>query len=270
MQPPAIAQVLHRHPQAHRSLRASLATLALLLAPVRLAPAQEAAPTTTPAADLQANGRPFHDRSGSFRIDLPADWRQLAPGETNALRRAVPTAPRDLTTNEPTLFYAVGPVDRWLRGDFDGVYLYVVEQDNEWVADPQLAERLREMWRRKGEHDGTVYAVEAVHEVEVGRERHPAVTCQRSIRPAAGRPQFSFDVHVPTGGRQLTLAFTCWAEDVVPMLPRFQQMLETLSLARRARGETKLTDRLWTPLITGGLVGLVFILLYRHTHRPRD
>jgi len=44
-------------------------------------------------------------------------------------------------------------------------------------------------------------------------------------------------------------------------------MLATLELARRARGEATLGDRLWTPLIAAAVVGILLAALYRHTKR---
>lgn len=225
-------------------------------------------PSTTPAAAQQPTATaPFRSRTGTFELALPATWRQLAPGEVAGVQRAIPDLPFDIRQCEPSLFYAVGPIEQWHQGAFDGEYLYVVEQDNEWVADAQLAERLQAMWSKKGERDGVAYAIADVTASTVGKDRHPIVTCRRTTTPPAGRPQQSLDVHVPTGGRELTLCFTCWADEFGAAEPRFRQYLATLSLARRARGETGLTDRLWTPMISGAVIGLILLLLYRKTRR---
>jgi hypothetical protein len=226
-------------------------------------PALASAQTPDPATQT------FSNRRNTFRIDLPADWRQLAPAEVAALERAVPALPADVAANEPALFYAVGPIDRWLQGEFDGTYLYVVEQRNEWVLDDRLAERLQDQWQQMGARNGHRYELADVQSTVVSTARHPAVTCTRTITPPQGRMRRSLDVHVPTGGRELTLCFTCWADEFEGRLPRFLGMLDTLVLAQRARGTSDLGDRLWTPIIAGIVVGLALAALYRRTRsRP--
>jgi hypothetical protein len=51
--------------------------------------------------------------------------------------------------------------------------------------------------------------------------------------------------------------------------PEFRRWLTTLTFARVRKGQTSLGDRLWTPLLTGGAVGLVLLLLYKHTRGRR-
>ena len=69
----------------------------------------------------------------------------------------------------------------------------------------------------------------------------------------------------------MTLTFACPAAQADLWLPRFERMIDSVVLARRPRGEKTLGDRLWGPLVTGGIVGIVLLLLYRHTRRrPRD
>lgn len=220
----------------------------------------------------------FRSRRNLFQLDLPPDWRQLAPGEVEALQQSVPDLPRDVTRVEPALFYTVGPVDRWHRGDFDGVYLYVVVQPDEWVLDERMVERLSEMWAARGRAEGARYELGPVQRTGVGPAGHEAVVCIRTTVPLAGgatadgppsiepaRPQKSLDVHAPTGGREVTLSFTCWADDFERRLPSFRRALATLTFARPAHGAASLGDRLWTPVITGLLVGGLLLLLYRHT-----
>lgn len=217
-----------------------------------------------PGPGMQA----FRNRAQSFRVDLPDDWRQLAPGEVLSLRRAVTDLPHDLRENEPALFYGVGPVDRWLAGTFDGVYLYVVEQDAEWHLEGDLRERLQHMWDHKGEHDGIRYEVLSATKTEIGPDLHPAVLAERRISPVVGRTQHSLDVHVPTGGRELTLCFVSWDENFATAVPTFRAAIDTMTFARRSRGELTLSDRLWTPVLAGAAVGLVLLLLYRRSRRP--
>src|SRR5262249_34991258 len=210
----------------------------------------------------------FVDRASTFHIDLPADWRQLAPGEVEAVRAAVPGLPQRIAQNEPQLYYAVGPVDRWLRGDFDGCWLYVVYHDNEWLADEQLSARLSAMWRELGADEGVRHELARVERTTVGSPPHPAITCIRTSTPVAGgRSITSIDVYAPTGGRQITFSFSCYAEDFARREPDLRSMLATLAFARPARGEAKLTDRLWTPMATGAVVAVLLLVLYRSRRR---
>jgi len=253
-------------PRALAPTRASAALL-IALAPATVLAQDAAPPVAVPQVPVPPGMQPFVSRSATFRLALPASWRQVGPGEVDALRRAVPQLPRDVGQEQPGMFYAVGAVDRWRAGAFDGAYLYVVEQDNEWQLDDQLAERLQRMWHDKGAREGVRYEISDVAQAEVGAQRHPAVTCLRTMAPPGGRPQRSLDVHVPTGGRELILCFVAWADEFDANLPRFRAMLATLELARRARGEATLGDRLWTPLITAAVVGILLAALYRHTRR---
>lgn len=210
----------------------------------------------------------FQNRLRSFQVHLPKDWRQLAPAEVRPVREACKDMPYDLRQNEPALFYGVGPVDRWHAGEFDGTYLYVVEQDAEWHLDGDLRERLQHMWDHKGERDGHRYTVVRAEKAEVGFDAYAAVVAERRIEPAVGRVQRSLDVHVPTGGREVTLCFTCWDDEWATREPELRRRIATLSFARPARGEVTLSDRLWTPILLGAGVGLVLVVLYKRNRRP--
>jgi hypothetical protein len=79
----------------------------------------------------------------------------------------------------------------------------------------------------------------------------------------------SFDVHAPTGQQQITLSFTCTPEKFAQWQPEFRRWLDTLTFARVPDEPATLSDRLWTPILVGGAVGLVLLLLYRHTRSRR-
>lgn len=210
----------------------------------------------------------FQNRARTFQVHLPKDWRQIAPAEVRPVREACKGLPYDLRQNEPALFYGVGPVDRWHAGDFDGTYLYVVEQDAEWHLEGDLRERLQHMWDHKGERDGQRYTVLRADRAEVGFDAYAAVVAERRIEPVSGRAQRSLDVHVPTGGREVTLCFTCWDDEWAAREPALRARIATLSFARPARGEVSLSDRLWTPILLGAGVGLVLVVLYKRNRRP--
>lgn len=245
------------------------AFLAVLAASSTFALAQVPAATPPSSAVAQVpDSATFANLAGSFRVQVRSNWRQLAPGELKALAAAVPQLPHDVRQNVPHLFYAVGPVEAWLRGEFDGEYLYVVEQDAEWHLDGDLKARLQQMWSEKGAADGQGYDVLAAERVSLGPEAHPAVVAERRITPKAGAAFRSLDVHVPTGGREVTLCWTCRDDAFDAKRAEFLARAHTIALARKSRGEQKLSDRLWTPLLAGGAVGVILIVLYRKARRP--
>lgn len=240
-------------PDRAQPLSPWLALAALLPA---VAPAQD--PVTT-----------FRNRGGTFQLELPAGWRQLAPNEARALA-AFPAAPARLCLVQPNRFYAIGPVDAWLAGDFSGPWLYVVEQEHEWYVDDEFAANLRAMWDAEGRASGHRHDLRDIRRAAVGTQAVDAVLAVHLDTPLGERPAVqSLDVHVPAGGRQLTLSFCCRPEDFAAALPAFERYLATLTFARRPRGQASLGDRLWTPLIAGALVGALLLVLHHHTRRRR-
>lgn len=225
-----------------------------------------------PAATLQ----PFRNQAQSFTIDLPPGWRQLAPNEARRIG-ALPGAPADLGYVEPRLFYAVGPVDEWLQGRFDSPWLWVVEQDNEWLLgtdiEADVAPKLVAMWQAKGAVSGVQHEVSAIRNETVGPRGHAVLSAHRTSTPkdtgpASGSPATaSLDVHAPAGGREYSLSFTCRKGEFDRHEPEFRRWLGTLNFARPPHGEQKVSDRLWTPIFTGAAVSLVLLLLYKHTRR---
>ena len=218
-----------------------------------------------PAGDGSATAR-FQSRSLTWAMELPADWRQVSPDESRSLRDVLPG---DVSRTNPMSFYCVGPVEQWKAGSFDGVHLWVVEQEGEWILkDVDLAAELQAKWAEAGPPLHMAYSVSGVRRVELGTDRLPAVESVRLAEPADGsRPVRSLDLHVPTGGRTVSFSFRCWAEEFEARVEEFRRLAATLTVARKPRGEVTLSDRLWTPLVTGGLVGIVLIVLYRKTRR---
>lgn len=218
-----------------------------------------------PADAPRATAR-FQSRSLTWAMELPADWRQVAPDESRSLREVLPG---DVSRTNPMSFYCVGPVERWKAGSFDGTHLWVVEQDGEWVLKGMdVAAELRAKWAAAGPPLQMAYTVTEVRHVELGSDRLPAVESIRLAEPADGsRPIRSLDLHVPTGGRTVSLSFRCWADAFDQQVATFRSMAETLTVARKPRGEVTLSDRLWTPLITGGVVGVLLLVLYRRMRR---
>ncbi|MBL8728308.1 MAG: hypothetical protein JNM25_07760 [Planctomycetes bacterium] len=219
-------------------------------------------------ASAPSQQRPFVARNGTFQIELPAGWRQLAPGEARMLG-ALPDVPPELGYVEPSSLYAIGPVDEWLQGHFDTPWIWVVEQGNEWVVEHDFADRLRQLWDENGAATGERHELSDVRRDTVGPQHHAVLTAVRTSTPRQGPPVRRLDVYAPTGGRQVSLSFSCRADRFEGWLPRFRSWLETVRFARPAQGEPQLGDRLWTPLLTGGLVSLLLLVLYKHTRRQR-
>jgi hypothetical protein len=246
--------------------------LPCLLLLAALAPAQgqppAAAPATPTQTPTQATAR-FANRNASFHIQLPAQWRQIAPGEARTVgeRRE---APPKLGFAQPNHFYAVGPVDQWLAGDFRGAWLYVVEQDAEWHIGDHWQDDLRAMWREEGAASGNRHELTNLRRAKVGTQGVEALLAERTTTPPDGRPVVrSLDVHAPCGGRQVSLSFCCPPERFGAEEPGFVAALATLTFARLPREQQDLGDRLWSPLLTGGAVALVLLLLYKHTRGRR-
>jgi len=245
----------------------------LLAGCLATASAAAQAPTTAPtppiAAGTSAGLQQFANLNRTFHVDVPHGWRQIAPNE--ALRVAEQAlAPSDLRRAEPRAQYAVGPVDQWLAGDFQSPWLYVTELGEEAVLPEDFDVQLVAMWREHGLATGVTHTVTDIQHQEIGPGHHPAILARRLTTPADGkRPTRSLDAYVATGKQQITLACTCWADDFDRWEPVFQQWLQTATFARPARPKQKLSDRLWTPLLTGAVVSLVLLALYKHTHRRR-
>jgi hypothetical protein len=212
---------------------------------------------------------PFQNRGASFLIDLPKDWRQIAPNQALQLRER-PDAPAVLTRAEPRAFYAVGPIDMWLAGDFAGAWLYVVEQQDEWYVDDDFAATLAASWRQHGETHGERHELRDIRRQKIGSQEVDAVVAIRRTTPPLPRPEItSLDVHTPAGGQQITLSFQCPTAAFVRLEPEFRRWLATLKFARPPRPAASLGDRLWTPLITGAVVFLVLFGLWKHTRGAR-
>lgn len=213
----------------------------------------------------------FRNRAASFQIELPSDWQQLAPNQAVQLReQARSECPRVLMRAEPRAFYAVGPVAAWLGGDFREPWLYVVEQQTEWHVDDDFAATLRSTWKAHGEANGEQHELRDIQRTHVGAQQVEAIVALRSTSPRGGGPSIrSLDVHTPAGGQQITLSFQCPAPVFARWEPEFRRWLATLSFARPPRKAASLTDRLWTPVITGAVVFVVLFGLYKHTRGRR-
>lgn len=240
----------------------------LLAAQQPAAPQQS--PATTPAAAPPAPGpQRWGNRAGAWRLDLPAGWRQLAPGEALRLREA-PAAPAQLTLAQPNAFYAVGPVDQWLAGDFRGAWLYVVEGSDEWYVTDGFEAELAAMWKAREAATGERHELADVRRAVIGEQQVEVVLATRVATVPGGRPAVkSLDVYAPAVGKQVCLSFSCAPAEFAAHEAAFRAAVQSLTFARVRKGQQGLVDRLWTPLLTGLAVGAILLVLYRYTRARR-
>lgn len=246
-------------------LRLGIAPLLALL--TATAPPQTPGTSQAPAG-TNPTLQQFGNLNKSFHIDVPKGWRQISPNEALLLGENAAT-PLDFRRAEPRSQYAVGPVDHWMTGDLGGAWLFVTEIGEEAVIPEDYEKQLREMWDEHSKATGTAQAVTDVQREKVGPQHHPVITARRTATPPNSRPTRSLDVYVSSGRQQITLSFTTWAGDFEHWEPQFREWLQTAVFARPPKEGQKLSDRLWTPLITGGVVAVLLIALYKHTHRGR-
>ena len=203
----------------------------------------------------------FMSQTRSFSIELPSAWRQVTPSELPDLRAILPA---DVRVTRPTSFYTLGPVNRWLVGDYDGVHLVVQEQRNELSMDQDGVDRILQHWQDVSGKEGLRHEVLSWEISEVGPDGHPAILCERLIRPDEPGPAIqSLDAYIPTGGRQILLSFRSSQEDFSQHLPEFRKMLASATFARAARGSETLGSKLVFPAVVGALVGLILLVLHR-------
>ncbi len=251
-------------------LLAALAAAALLTTTAPRAQTSPAAVREAPAASsADAPTATFRNYNRTFQLDLPAGWRQIAPGEAARLADH-PDAPPVLLLASPRGYYGVGPVDQWLQGDFSGPWLYVFEQRDEWHVGDDYADTLRQLWREHGEQNDASHELTDVHLERLGTQGVECIVATRTTTPRApAATRVSLDVHAPTAKQQITLSFAAAPDDFSRWRPEFDRWLSTLTFARVAEPPQSLGERLWTPILVGGIVGLILVLLYRHTRVRR-
>lgn len=223
------------------------------------------------AVNQQADAKltTFQNYNRTFQIDLPTGWRQIAPNEAVQLSND-PKAPPDLTPTSPRLLYTVGPIDLWLKGDLSGPWLRVLERKDEWYIEADYATALRQHWQQQSDSTDVSHQIDAVQLEKIGTQQVECIVAIRSTTPKSPRTTTkAIDVHIPTANQQLILSFGCPKEQFARWEPEFRQWLSTVTFARVAAAPATLSDRLWTPLLVGGAVGIVLLLLYKHTRTKR-
>lgn len=219
--------------------------------------------------DPNASLTTFQNFNRTFQLELPTGWRQIAPNEAVRLSEQQ-GAPFGLHPAQPSLLYTVGPIEEWLAGDFSSPWLRVIERKDEWYIQEDYEQTIRDNWARQSDSSGTSHEVEGVTLEKLGPQEVECVIATRTTTPAAtGKPVRSLDVHAPTAQQQIILSFSCPVEEFHLWKPEFQRWLKTLTFARVAQEPATLSDRLWTPILVGGAVGIVLLLLYKHTRSQR-
>jgi hypothetical protein len=228
-----------------------------------------AAPQILNAQDRATSQTTFLNYNRTFQLELPEGWRQIAPNEAVQLSENPKSAP-DITPTSPRLLYTVGPIDKWLAGDLNGPWLRVIERKDEWYIQDDYASTVRDNWRRQSDSTDVSHQVESVQLEKIGTQQVECIVAVRTSTPKPPRAATrSLDIHIPTANQQLILSFGCPLEQFDQWQPEFRNWLATLTLARVADAPATLADRLWTPLLVGGAVGIVLLLLYKHTRVQR-
>jgi hypothetical protein len=207
----------------------------------------------------------FQNFNRTFQLELPSGWRQIAPNEAVQLSERE-EAPPNLHPAQPSMLYTVGPIDQWLAGEFDSPWLKVIERRDQWYVDDDYEQTIRDNWQRLAESSDVAYEIQDVTLEKLGPQDVECIVATRTITPPPPSKAFrSLDVHAPTAQQQITLSFHCPEDQFSNWQPKFRQWLETLTFARPAQEQESLTDRLWTPLIVGAVVGVILFVLYKHT-----
>lgn len=240
-----------------------VAAVALCLAAIQHPKAQDPG-AQEPGTSLAT----FKNFNRTYQIELPAGWRQIAPNEAIKLGENEQSPPL-LRLAQPTHFYAVGPIAQWLAGDFRGPLLYVIEQRNQWYIDEDFEEFIRNHWREQTTRTGVTHDVATVQRQKIGTQQVECIVATRTSMGKGNDRYQSLDIHAPTGQQQIMLSFSCAPERFAQWQPEFRRWLDTLTFARVRDEPATLADRLWTPILVGGAVGLVLLLLYRHTRARR-
>jgi hypothetical protein len=211
----------------------------------------------------------FKNYNRTFQLQLPDGWRQIAPSEAVTLSDNI-LAPPDVHPTQPRLIYTVGPIDQWLAGEFSGPWLRVVERKDQWYIEDNYEQTVRDRWQQQSDSSEVAHFVDKVGLEKIGTQQIECVVVTRTSTPKPPRAASkTLDIHAPTARQQLIFSFGCPEDQFTRWEPEFRSWLDTLTFARAPEPPATLSDRLWTPLLVGGAVGLILLLLYKHTRAGR-
>ena len=204
--------------------------------------------------------------SQAFSCELPEGWRHLTPNEALDLSRRADTGiPSDLLVPTTAAFYPYGRVDSWLTGEFDGRCMTVQTVDGECPTDESglalvqaAAAEARENWTAE---------VRSATPAKVGTDDHPVIEARvRYEHSDLEQATDAIVLFAPTAGRTVVITFRAWEGDFSDAEPVFRSISQSLRFAQKARGPVELSDRVLNPLLVGGLV-MVILLVLRHKRR---
>ena len=204
----------------------------------------------------------FVDPLQAYSFVLPAGWRQITPDEHRLLRDKLP---RDVATRLiPTRIDRFGDVDQWLKEGFDGRCLTIHREDGEPAMTAETLKEVRETAQSKSASTAFRYVIEDLEIGTVGEHAHPAIVSRLKVAHSeAGELARVLEFVIPTGGKTVRFSYRAGPKDFDAALPIFRKSAETLEIASPPRGRKELSDKLEMPLIIGGVVGLVFLVLYK-------
>lgn len=211
---------------------------------------------------IQAQDAPVHrDPRRDYTLELLPGWRQLTPDEGRALRQKLPP---DLATRIVlTQLDRFGAIDSWLNDQFDGRCLTIAREDSEPEMTAATLEEVRTLVAERNE--GSPFQIEIVDLdlSELGETKIPVIAS--TIRLTKDGKPFAraLEFLIPTGGRTLRLSYRTAPVDFASAEAAFRRSAASLVLRRPAEGAKDLADKLEMPLIIGGVVGLILLVLYK-------
>ena len=151
-----------------------------------------------------------------------------------------------------------------LANGFDGRCLTVTREDGEPALTEVTLQQVREVARQRTSSTGARNEIEHLKIGSVGKRNHPVIESSFVVRTKAGVAIARvLEFLVPTGGKTLRFSYRASPRDFAEAEPVFRRSAATLQIAAPAEGRKELSDKLKMPLIIGGVVGLIFLVLYK-------
>lgn len=213
-------------------------------------------------AAIPAQDAPVHrDSRRDYTLELLPGWRQLTPDEGRALR---PKLPADLATRIVlTQLDRFGAIDAWQKDQFDGRCLTIAREDSEPEMTAATLDEVRSIVAARNQDSPFQIEIVELKLAELGETKIPVIAS--TIRLTQNGKPFAeaLEFLIPTGGRTLRLSYRASPADFAAAEPLFRRSAASLVLRRPAQGPKDLADKLEMPLIIGGVVGLILLVLYK-------
>lgn len=207
-------------------------------------------------------GDRVQDTMLAYSVELPPAWRQMTPVEARDLRSKMP---RDVgTLLVLSRIDRFGAVDDWIARGFDGRCLTVTREDGEPALTNDTLQQVREVAKERSATTEFGYEIQNLELSTVGGRHHPAIESTILVRTKDGEAIAKLlEFIVPTGGKTLRFSFRASPQDFPAAETVFRATAGSLQIARPPEGRKELSDKLRMPLIIGGVVGLIFLVLYK-------